>query len=64
MREVPVVVCCNEEIVCYDFTNTCSKCGRDYNFAGQSLAPRSEWGWDTGEHPDDIVNFVVWSERE
>ena len=37
------------------FTNTCRKCGSDYNSSGQSLAPRSQWGWDTGETLDEIL---------
>jgi hypothetical protein len=36
------------------FTNTCEKCGADYNNAGQRLADRSQWGVETGEHPADI----------
>lgn len=35
-------------------TNECEHCGHLYNMSGQSLAPRSQWGWDTGEHPADI----------
>lgn len=27
----------------------CPKCGRSYNGAGQELAPRSQWGEETGE---------------
>lgn len=27
----------------------CNKCGKEYNSAGQSLAPRSQWGEETGE---------------
>jgi hypothetical protein len=37
-------------------TNTCNKCHRDYNISGQLLAPRSQWGWDTGESLGDILN--------
>lgn len=45
----PVVTCqCGEEVHCVSFTNTCS-CGADYNFAGQELAPREQWGEETGE---------------
>jgi len=46
---IPVVNCsCGEEIECTSFTNTCD-CGNDYNFAGQLLAPREQWGEETGE---------------
>lgn len=49
-RLVRVVTCdCGDEIWCYDFTQTCS-CGVDYNMSGQRLAPRSQWGEETGEH--------------
>ena len=44
---------CGEEVVCARFTNTC-ECGREYNTSGQLLADRSQWGWETGEHPADI----------
>jgi len=33
----------------------CEKCGTEYNSGGQTLAPRSQWGWETGEHPSDIA---------
>lgn len=53
----PVITCCGTgyghegyEVVCDNFTNTCEWCGADYNFAGQKLAPRSQWGEETGEH--------------
>ena len=50
---IKVAICeCGRELVCYDFTNTCW-CGTDYNFAGDRLAPRSQWGADTGENWQD-----------
>ena len=58
-REVsaPVVLCdCGEEVTCSQYTNTCS-CGRDYSMSGSMLAPRSQWGEETGEHPCDIANL-------
>ena len=45
---------CGEEIELEGFTNTCD-CGRDYNWAGQELAPREQWGEDTGEHWTECV---------
>ena len=45
---------CGEEVVLYGFTNTC-ECGADYNMSGQELAPRSQWGEETGETYADIV---------
>jgi len=44
---------CGREVECYAFTNTCD-CGREYNHAGQRLAPRSQWGEETGETAADI----------
>lgn len=31
-------------------------CNTDYNSSGQRLAPRSQWGWDTGETLDEILS--------
>lgn len=50
VRIYPIITCeCGEEVVCRNFTNTC-ECGADYNFAGQMLAPREQWGYETGEN--------------
>lgn len=46
---------CGEQLALIGFTNTCV-CGRDYNWAGQQLAPRSQWGEETGETASDILN--------
>lgn len=45
-----VVICsCGERVYLQDpFTNQCV-CGKEYNGFGQELAPRSQWGWETGE---------------
>lgn len=56
---VKTIVCnnCKAEVILLDpLTNTCS-CGTDYNGFGQELAPRSQWGWDTGETVADIINY-------
>lgn len=45
---------CGATVLCSDFTNTCS-CGRDYNWSGMLLAPRSCWGEETGETAADIL---------
>lgn len=45
---------CGELVTCTGFTNTCD-CGTDYNHAGQMLAPRSQWGEETGESANDII---------
>jgi hypothetical protein len=44
------VRCCNEWIRCNRFTVTCHECGADYNQSGDKLAPREQWGEETGEH--------------
>ena len=28
---------------------SCPRCGREYNSGGQALAPREQWGEETGE---------------
>jgi hypothetical protein len=56
-REPAVGLCnhCNREVVLSGFTNTC-ECGLDYNSAGQQLAPRCQWGEETGESLADILS--------
>jgi hypothetical protein len=44
---------CGSEIYLTSFTNTCHTCERDYNMSGQELAPREQWGEETGEHWTD-----------
>ena len=43
------IKCCGEWLSLGKFTNTCNKCGADYNGSGQLLASRSLWGEETGE---------------
>lgn len=45
---------CGRTVTCDSFTNTCS-CGRDYNWSGDLLAPRDQWGEETGETAHDIL---------
>lgn len=47
---------CGREVSLDGFTNTC-ECDRDYNSAGQLLAPRSQWGEETGEYLSDILRI-------
>lgn len=47
---------CGEEVHLDGFTNTC-ECGADYNSSGQRLAPRSQWGEETGESLGDILRI-------
>lgn len=46
---------CGEEVPLDCHTNTCDGCGADYNLSGQHLAPREQWGEETGEHPSECV---------
>lgn len=46
---------CGEEVEFSKFTNTCHKCGRDYNMSGHLLANREQWGEETGESISDIL---------
>lgn len=45
---------CHSPVVIHGFTNTCD-CGADYNMSGQRLAPREQWGEETGEHWTECV---------
>lgn len=56
-KTVRVIRCrCGRELETPGFTNTCD-CGADYNWAGQELAPREQWGEETGESLSDILNI-------
>lgn len=50
-KRVPVVRCdCGAKVHCEDgWANECDRCGTEYNGSGQQLAPRSQWGEETGE---------------
>jgi hypothetical protein len=37
---------------------SCDRCGREYNSGGQALAPRSQWGEETGETAADFDRGV------
>ena len=54
-RGTTEVLCCGSWLLCDGFTNTCEECERDYNWAGQQLAPREQWGEETGETAADIL---------
>lgn len=49
---------CGTRVYLHGFTNTCPKCGSDYNSAGQQLAGLSQWGEETGEHLADIMRIA------
>jgi len=55
-REPAIGQCnaCRRPVVLEGFTNTCV-CSLDYNSAGQQLAPREQWGEETGETASDIL---------
>lgn len=56
--EPAILLCdCGHEVQLTSFTNTCDHCESDYNISGQKLAPRSQWGWDTGETADEILSY-------
>jgi len=46
---------CGTQVELERFTNTCDGCGTDYDSSGNGLAPRSQWGEDTGESLGDIL---------
>ena len=46
---------CCRRISLESFTNTCYTCGADYSLQGDRLAPRSQWGLETGESIADIL---------
>lgn len=54
MANLIIQCSCGQSVVCSDSTNTCS-CGLDYNWSGVGLAPRSQWGEETGEFLSDIL---------
>lgn len=47
---------CGSEVALSGFTNTC-ECGADYNMSGSRLAPREQWGEETGESLSDILQI-------
>jgi hypothetical protein len=58
------VQCCGEWLDCHHFTNTCGACRQDYNMNGQKLAPREQWGEETGESVEDILAVDASSTEE
>lgn len=54
-RESAQIKCCDVWLRLGKFTNTCDKCGADYNGSGQLLASRSQWGEETGEHWSECI---------
>ncbi len=55
-HRVPAQIrCCGIWLSLGKFTNTCCKCGADYNGSGQLLASRQQWGEETGEHWSECI---------
>lgn len=52
------VLCCGHWLRCEGFTTTCEHCGSDFNWNGTRLAPREQWGEETGETATDILNYL------
>lgn len=53
IHKIGIVKCdCGKEVEVSGFTTPC-ECGADYNFSGTRLAPRAQWGEETGEHWTD-----------
>lgn len=50
---------CGCEVSLDGFTNTCETCDTDYNMSGQRLAPRAQWGEETGETADEILQIGI-----
>ena len=46
---------CGEMVTLVGLVNAC-ECSVEYNNSGQRLAPRSQWGDDTGESISDILS--------
>ena len=58
IRQDAIGLCdCGCEVTLDRFTNTCDGCNRDYNGSGQLLAPRSQWGEETGESYADLMDL-------
>jgi len=57
IKEAVGVCCeCGREVYLSGFTCSC-ECGADYNSSGQRLAPRPQWGEETGESAADLIGL-------
>lgn len=49
-RPMLMACTCGAKLELWDsWANDCDRCGREYNGSGQELAPRRQWGEETGE---------------
>lgn len=62
MRLLKNIKCeCGRTVAIYGrMTNSCD-CGADYNWNGDRLADREQWGEETGETADDILRYDAMS---
>lgn len=51
VRQPMTITCvCGRKLTLHSsWANECDGCGTEYNGGGQRLAPRSQWGEETGE---------------
>jgi hypothetical protein len=54
-RQTKEIRCCGEWLSCERFTTTCCHCAADYGMSGARLAPREQWGEETGEHWTECI---------
>lgn len=55
-KTIQCVDCKEKVFISKAFVSTCGYCGTDYNAVGQKLAPRDQWGEETGENLFDMMN--------
>lgn len=59
-REPAVIECaCGKQVTLDHDGAECDRCHLTYNLSGQTLAPREQWGEETGEHPADIEQGFI-----
>lgn len=50
VRRPKTIRCCEQALTLWSsWANECPHCGTEYNGDGQALAPRDQWGEETGE---------------
>lgn len=59
IRHGATVQCdCGATVFCDShWANGCDNCPREYNFNGQQLAPRSQWGSEFNSQPEEDVGL-------
>jgi len=46
---------CGRRVTLHGSFDCICECGAEYTLFGQRLAPRSQWGYETGESLSDII---------